>query len=295
MSEAQRVDFQGSDEAWPVIGALFARMQALPESGTPRTNLAPRQIDLAQTAGHRIYIQSHALLGFAYEHHQAFLAHINTVGFGPRAPFNLLHPVLESSLWALWLLDPHDSATRRKRALQYEIHDFKAEMAYLDELGKRSGGLPMREAAAERQAHAGKSYREEAAQLGLDYAALSKANMNLTDEIPKMQRLLDRPRQGHRPPHRRRVATAVRVPARQDLVGGPGIGPDLPSEDPRRADCSPRRVRQLHQHRDRPGRARLHGGPHPAHRPLREPRQMSKAPVSSPAAGCRTRCGRTSL
>lgn len=192
MSEAQRVDFQGSDEAWPVIGALFARMQALPESGTPRTNLAPRQIDLAQTAGHRIYIQSHALLGFAYEHHQAFLAHINTVGFGPRAPFNLLRPVLESSLWALWLLDPHDSATRRKRALQYEIHDFKAEMAYLDELGKRSGGLPMREAAAERQAHAGKSYREETAQLGLDYAALSKANMNLTDEIPKMQRLLDR-------------------------------------------------------------------------------------------------------
>lgn len=28
-------------------------------------------------------------------------------------------------------------------------------MAYLDELGKRSDGLPMREAAAERQAHAG--------------------------------------------------------------------------------------------------------------------------------------------
>ncbi|WP_313315395.1 hypothetical protein [Corynebacterium variabile] len=192
MSEPQRVDFQGADRAWPAIEALFSRIQALPESGTPRTNLAPRQIDLSQTAGHRVYIQSHTLLGFAYEHHQAFLAHINTVGFGPRAPFNLLRPVLESSLWALWLLDPQDSATRRQRALQYEIHDFKAEMAYFEELGKRSGGLPMRKATADRQARARKSYREEAEQMGLDYAALSRARMNLTDEIPKMQHLVHR-------------------------------------------------------------------------------------------------------
>lgn len=192
MSELQRVDFQGSDRAWPAIEVLFARMQALPELGSPRTNLAPRQIDHAQPAGHRVYIQSHALLGFAHEHHQAFLAHVDRVGFGPRAPFNLLRPVLESSLWALWLLDPDDSATRRQRALHYEILDFKAEIAYLNELGKRSDSLQIREAIAERQAHAGKSYRDEAARMGLDYAALSKAKINLTDEIPKMKRLLDR-------------------------------------------------------------------------------------------------------
>lgn len=192
MDEPQRVDFQGSDRAWPAIEVLFARMQELPESGSPRTNLAPRQIDLVQTAGHRVYIQSHALLGFAYEHHHAFLAHIDKVGFGPRAPFNLLRPVLESSLWALWLLDPQDSATRRRRALQYEIQDFNAEIAYLGELGKRSESLLIREAAADRQAHAGKSYRDEAARMGLDYAALSKTKINLTDEIPKMRRLLVR-------------------------------------------------------------------------------------------------------
>lgn len=192
MAELQRVDFQGSDRAWPAIETLFARMQGLPESGSPRTNLAPRQIDLTQPAGHRVYIQSHALLGNAYEHHHAFLAHIEKVGFGPRAPFNLLRPVLESSLWALWLLDPQDSATRRRRALQYEIHDFKAEMAYLDELGKRSESLPIREAIAERQAHAGKAYRDEAARMGLGYAALNKAKINLTDEIPKIRRLVDR-------------------------------------------------------------------------------------------------------
>ncbi|PLA45438.1 hypothetical protein [Micrococcus luteus] len=167
-------------------------MQDLPESGSPRTNLAPRQVDLSQPAGHRVYIQAHALLGFAYEHHQAYRAYIDVVGFGPRAPFNLLRPVLESSLWVLWILDPQDSATRRRRALQYEIHDFKAEIAYLQELGKCSGGLPMREAAAHRQATAGKSYRDEAERMGLDYRELSRAPLNLTDEIPKMQRLLTR-------------------------------------------------------------------------------------------------------
>lgn len=192
MSEQQRVDFQGSNRAWPYIETLFAHMQRLPESGSPETNLTPRQIDLAQPAGHRVYIQSHALLGFAYEHHQAFLSHIDKVGFSPRAPFNLLRPVLESSLWALWLLDPDDSATRRQRALQYEIQDFKAEVLYLEELGKRSDSQKVRQAIAQREAHAGKSYREEAARMGLDYAALRKAKMSLTDEIPRMNRLLAR-------------------------------------------------------------------------------------------------------
>lgn len=191
-NEPRLVDFQGADKTWPVIKKLYARMQSLPAVGTPRTNLAPRQIDLTLPAGHRVYIQSHALLGFAHEHHEAFLAHLYAVGLGPRVPFNLLRPAFESSLWALWLLDPKDSAVRRQRALQYEIQDFKAELAYLKELHKLSDGLPMLKAIAERETNAGKVYKEEAVQMNLNYDQLNRARINLTDEIPKMQWLLAR-------------------------------------------------------------------------------------------------------
>lgn len=191
MSEPQQVDFQGSDKAWPKIEELFEHIKTLPEPGTPQTIPTPRQIDEAQPAGHRVYMQSRELLDFAYELHRAFLAHIESV-FRPRSPFILLRPVLESSLWVLWLLDSPESEIRRERALRYQIQDTKAEIAFLETLGKRSNGETAREAAEQRKTATGKLYREDAERMGLKYADLKSKKINLTDEIPKMQRLLDR-------------------------------------------------------------------------------------------------------
>lgn len=192
MKQAGQVTFEGLAEAAHAISALKARADAIPDTGTSWTSLAPRQIDMAQTAGHRVYIQAQWLIGFAHEHFQAFIAHAEHVGIEPRAPFTLLRPALEASLWALWLLDPDDSLTRRTRALHFEILDFAAESAYLAELGMmRSVGREVRDEASRRQATAGSVYRAEAEELGLDYAHLRKTRNgpNLVDEVPKLKHL----------------------------------------------------------------------------------------------------------
>lgn len=186
MHETQNVDFKGADRLWPLIDAAYKDMETVEASGQPATSLAARQVDRAQTAGHRPYISAYRLLTTARENHQAFLGHVEAMGFGPNAPFNLLRPVLESSLWAIWLLDPSQSHDRRRRGLHFEVLDHKAEIAYLEELGRTSDGRAFRDAAAKRGATAGSSYRKDADALRLDYTTLTRG-INLTDEIPKLQ------------------------------------------------------------------------------------------------------------
>lgn len=172
MHETQSVDFKGTDQLWPLIDATYKDMETVESTGQPATSLAARQVDRAQAAGHRPYISAYRLLTTAWENHQAFLGHIEAMGFGPHAPFNLIRPVLESSLWAIWLLDPAQSSERRRRGLHFEVLDHKAEVAYLNELGHMSDGREFRDKAARRQATAGSSYRKDADAMGLDYGTL---------------------------------------------------------------------------------------------------------------------------
>ncbi len=191
MTEPATVDWKGADELWPSIADAYSRMQGLDDSGAASTSLAARQVDRVQPAGHRPYIAAHRLLTIAQENHLAFLGLVRAIGFGPNAPFNLLRPVLENSLWAIWLLDPRRSHDRRRRGLHYEVLDHKAELAFLEELGKLSDGREYREQAAERRATAGASYRRDAEALGVEYAELGR-KVNLTDEVPKLDWLVSR-------------------------------------------------------------------------------------------------------
>ena len=161
MTEPATVDWKGADELWPSIADAYSRMQGLDDSGAASTSLAARQVDRVQPAGPQ------------------------------HDPFNLLRPVLENSLWAIWLLDPRRSHDRRRRGLHYEVLDHKAELAFLEELGKLSDGREYREQAAERRATAGASYRRDAEALGVEYAELGR-KVNLTDEVPKLDWLVSR-------------------------------------------------------------------------------------------------------
>ena len=63
--------------------------------------------------------------------------------------------------------DPRRSHDRRRRGLHHEVLDHKAELAFLEELGKLSDGRGYREQAAERRATAGASYQRDARALGV--------------------------------------------------------------------------------------------------------------------------------
>ena len=185
------MDWKGADELWPAIAEAYGRLRSLGDPGGDSTSLAARQVDRVQPAGHRPYIAAHRLLMLAHENHMAFLGLVQAIGFGPNAPFNLLRPVLEYSLWAIWLLDPRSSHDRRRRGLHYEVLDHMAELAFLEELGKLSDGREFRDQAADRRARAGASYRRDAEALGVAYGDLRR-RINLTEEIPKLDCLVSK-------------------------------------------------------------------------------------------------------
>lgn len=189
MTRDQQTDLSEFVQLWDFLEQAHTDVERMPDHGTARTALAPRQIDRTRPAGNRIYIHANTLIGSAWEHHQAFRHLIHTDGFTPRAPFTLLRPVLECSLLALWLLDPDDSETRCRRALHMEVQDWRAEKAYTTELGKLPHARGLREAAAAELNGVSKVYREEADQLGVEYRDLNKQPINLTDEIPKIDAL----------------------------------------------------------------------------------------------------------
>lgn len=150
-------------------------------------------MDESQPSGNRTYITAQRLLSRAHENHNAFLDHVNSVGFSTHAPFNLLRPVMECSLWALWLLDPEEGLERRRRGLKLDIDDHRQEVAYLQQLGRMSGvGRSFREAAARRAASVVPIYTGEAEALETSFADLKNQRLNLVDSISEIRWLTSR-------------------------------------------------------------------------------------------------------
>lgn len=186
MTESTHVDWKGSDRFWPLIADAYARFESADSRWDAWDSVSARRTDDGQPAGHRPYIAAHRLLTVGHENYKAFHDLVHNCGFGPNAPFNLLRPVLENSLWALWLLDPATSQERRLRGLNFEIQDHKAAMAYYDELCRLPGGGKHRAAVAEQNARVSASYRSDAKALGVEYRTASQ-KANLTDLVPKIE------------------------------------------------------------------------------------------------------------
>lgn len=186
MTERQDTDLGPLPLVWEAIAREVPAALAAERASSETQLLNAAAIDRAQPAGHRVYISANRLIRVAQENHNAYLALIQDHGIGPTASFNLLRPVLESSMWCLWLLQPDDGKARRKRGLWFEIRDVTAKAAYLDEIGKMPDSREYRDAAAVNRASLGPDYDDEARTFGTTARAIRGERVNLTDEIPKL-------------------------------------------------------------------------------------------------------------
>lgn len=184
--EPRDTDLGALPAVWEAIDRDVPVALAAERESSKTMVLNAAAIDRAQPAGHRVYISANRLLRVAHENHLAYLSLIQAHGIGPTASFNLLRPVLESSMWCLWLLQPDDGKTRRRRGLWFEIQDVAAKAAYLDELGMMADSREYRDAAAQTRASLGPDYDEEARTFGTTARALRGERVNLTTEIPKL-------------------------------------------------------------------------------------------------------------
>ena len=150
--------------------------------------MTARGFDLAQTAGHRVYIEALRHLHCAMDNHRVLLTLLEKHGLTPWAPWNLLRPSFEAAFYALWVLEPDDGLTRRQRALKLELIDERERGLYYEVMGKMPGrdGAELRRAVAQRSADVGKVFRAEASQLGLDYAQTLRSSINLIDELGRL-------------------------------------------------------------------------------------------------------------
>lgn len=153
----------------------------------PTSVLTARTMDVRQAAGHRVYIGADRLIGVAYENFTMFDRLIHEVGFTPHAPYSLLRPVLESSVWAAWLLDPKHSPVRRQRALWLDVQDFKNELAYFKELEASEIGQEARTLRSDRGEAVWPVFESEAAEMRLNFPQLKGKRVPTTEVLSGLE------------------------------------------------------------------------------------------------------------
>jgi hypothetical protein len=169
---------------WALIDQLAAKVARLSEA-SPDRGLTARKFDLAQPAGHRVYIGAYSQLQSGWEHVEALRQLLQAQGSMPRAPWTLTRSIFESGFWATWILDPVDGLDRRRRALRMEVADHKQSKAF-----HRCFVMTSEERARmlEGEAKAEQSYRSDAAAVGLEWS-LAGSRPNLIDELHRLNEL----------------------------------------------------------------------------------------------------------
>lgn len=182
----EQLDLSRVTTLWTRLESTWQEVLRLQDS-PPTLELTYRNLDKNQTSGHRAYIGAERYMHCAMDNHRAMVALLTKHGASPWAPWNLLRPTFEASFYALWILEPSDSLTRRQRGLRLEIRDNIERANYWGELGKvKKYGAQVREALAAREAKVGKTYRTEAQALKLEWKH-ARASVNVVDEIYKLQ------------------------------------------------------------------------------------------------------------
>jgi hypothetical protein len=171
---------------WDQIELLYREILRIQDGPTDSTALTARAFDHSQPAGHRAYMGASRYLMAAMDNTRALPRLLTSHGASLWAPWSLLRPTFECAFWAAWIMDPDDGVTRRRRGLQSEILDAKAQDAHLREFGK----IPViaKEVGEElnrRQLGKFKAYRDEADQLGVKWEIINQ-KVNVTDELPKL-------------------------------------------------------------------------------------------------------------
>lgn len=146
--------------------------------------LTYRFVDEEQTAGHRGYYIAHGHLSGALEHFEVLWQVITGPhGITPRAPYSLMRPIFEHSFWALWVLDPEASITRRQRGLRVEVLDRRQRKTWA-EVYQLSDDL--RATMLEDHRSVMEIYEAEAEELRIAWKNVGN-KPNLVDELPKLE------------------------------------------------------------------------------------------------------------
>ena len=157
---------------WRTLDGLFQHAVYLRDTRPPNIVCA-RMIDEARPGGHRLYPTAERYLTAAHDCHRALPALLEVHGATQSAMWSLLRSQFEAAFYALWLLEPEDSAERVLRGVRCEWLDDTHSRRYYAEM-LRDAELPVSD--QERQRHADEQekrsqrndqvYAEEARHLG---------------------------------------------------------------------------------------------------------------------------------
>ena len=160
-----------------VVDLSWARADRAMDSDVGQI-LTTRRMDEAQVAGTRVDIGAHAQLLNAMDNLDGLWALLQHHGATTWAPWNLLRPAFEAAFRALWVLEPTEGLTRRRRGLRLEVINYIQRLNHLHELvaipglSKLVGG----ELALRSHADVESVYRREAEALGLTYGQAEGAD-----------------------------------------------------------------------------------------------------------------------
>jgi hypothetical protein len=96
--------------------------------------ITSRRVDESRAGGHRLYAGAERHLSAAWDCHAALPVVLNQHGATQSAMWTLLRGQFECSFYALWLLDPTDSAERVLRGIQLEWLSSEQSRKYYSEL-----------------------------------------------------------------------------------------------------------------------------------------------------------------
>lgn len=93
-----------------------------------------RGVDESRPGGHRLYPQAERYLDAAQDCHEGLFRLLQAHGATQTAMWCLLRGQFEASFYALWLLSPHESATRVLRGIRLEWLDDQSSRRHAREL-----------------------------------------------------------------------------------------------------------------------------------------------------------------
>lgn len=143
--------------------------------------VSDRRVDEAQCSGTRPYMHAAAQQSVCQDNLEALIALLSSHGSNPWAAWNLIRPIYESSTYALWLLEPGDSMTRRIRGLRFEVIGYRQQRAYLQDFAiNPANRRRVQKQLAKMERGSEKQYRAEADELGVDWGDCSR-DINVHD------------------------------------------------------------------------------------------------------------------
>lgn len=178
------VDLSRAANAWDTSEQLAERLDQADKFHQSNNGGAstPRLVDARQAAGQRPYICAMQAIGVALDHQRA-LRSLVEIGISVHAPWTLLRPVYEAPVWALWMLEPVDSSTRRLRGLRREVLDHEESRKFENAFEVPPEYRKQRRALYEASAA---SYEQDCDALGVTWEQVKRQPLNMIDEIKKL-------------------------------------------------------------------------------------------------------------